>query len=542
MTTVYPAGIDSSTTLPTVVDGVTSVKAEVINTLRDTEIAIEAELGIKPSGTYNTVRARLDALQNGTPGPPGPPGPSSGMNFKENGVALTNNPYDHLNVIGAGGTVSDVGGEATLNLSSAVVLPPQGLTLSLQANNGPVVSGGNGIQTTIAAGSNTQSLPQSTIYLTSTTGLAASGTIYILLSAGGGAYTDSVQTITYGAISGSTLTGCYGGSGVMTTGDLVTDCTVQTWYNQGRSGNYLTGGGALALPNSTGINGLPSIDFTFNTGAGFSVGSSVFPINLDYFIAPNGFTFASIFQFTYGVTSPTQALFGTTIAAASAGQALSSTPSTIFVISTSGFAASGHILITIGQTQQRVAYSSVTGGGSPSFNGCTGGTGTLATGQDVSQISNPDWIQQIVGPNQSYYGPGFGLAVDPNDSTKCRVICWISPTGVVDNGVTNYFVISPRLAISSPHYAIATFGSLNSFSETGTFTLYIDSLPAITSGPYANPALANITDNPLQIGLSAQSTGSKLGAHISEIDVWAQALSTAQVTAAQAWLKQQGGF
>lgn len=60
---VYPNGIDSSSELPIAVDLVTPVSAEVVNRHRDAIIKIESELGIQPSGTYTTVRARLDALE-----------------------------------------------------------------------------------------------------------------------------------------------------------------------------------------------------------------------------------------------------------------------------------------------------------------------------------------------------------------------------------------------------------------------------------------------------------------------------------------------
>lgn len=62
--TVYPDALDSSTELPVAVDSVTPVKAEVVNRQRSAILAIEAELGIQPSSTYTTVRARLDALDS----------------------------------------------------------------------------------------------------------------------------------------------------------------------------------------------------------------------------------------------------------------------------------------------------------------------------------------------------------------------------------------------------------------------------------------------------------------------------------------------
>ena len=59
----YPNQLDDSSTLPPAVDLVTEVKAEAVNRLRDAILAIEAELGIQPSGAYGAVKARLDAMQ-----------------------------------------------------------------------------------------------------------------------------------------------------------------------------------------------------------------------------------------------------------------------------------------------------------------------------------------------------------------------------------------------------------------------------------------------------------------------------------------------
>jgi len=59
----YPAQIDTTSDLPTVVDNFTPIRAVTINRLRDTILAIEAELGIKPRGLSSTVKARLDALE-----------------------------------------------------------------------------------------------------------------------------------------------------------------------------------------------------------------------------------------------------------------------------------------------------------------------------------------------------------------------------------------------------------------------------------------------------------------------------------------------
>jgi hypothetical protein len=66
--------------------------------------------------------------------------------------------------------------------------------------------------TTIAAGSNGQTLPQATIFVASTSGFSSSG----------GTININGSTVNYTSISGSSFTGCTGGSGTMTTGEVVT--------------------------------------------------------------------------------------------------------------------------------------------------------------------------------------------------------------------------------------------------------------------------------------------------------------------------------
>ncbi len=66
--TRYPEDIDDprpfdADGLPIVVDLQTPVKAESLNRHRESILAIEGELGIQPSGTFNTVRDRLDAIE-----------------------------------------------------------------------------------------------------------------------------------------------------------------------------------------------------------------------------------------------------------------------------------------------------------------------------------------------------------------------------------------------------------------------------------------------------------------------------------------------
>lgn len=60
----YPNSLDDSSTLPPSTDLVTPVKAEVTNRLRDSILSTQSELGTTPSGTFGTVRARLDDVDS----------------------------------------------------------------------------------------------------------------------------------------------------------------------------------------------------------------------------------------------------------------------------------------------------------------------------------------------------------------------------------------------------------------------------------------------------------------------------------------------
>lgn len=92
--------------------------------------------------------------------------------------------------------------------------------------------------TTIASGSNNVTLPQSTINVTSTTGFASSGILYIYTNSGW-------NVVSYAATSGGTqFTGCSGGTGTLSTGNWVTD-----------GSNRLNGAGGLGTTTlNTGGN------------------------------------------------------------------------------------------------------------------------------------------------------------------------------------------------------------------------------------------------------------------------------------------------
>lgn len=62
--TKYPAQIDTSVELPTAVDNQTKILAKLFNRLRDAIIAVESELGTRPSGSYSTVKGRFNTLES----------------------------------------------------------------------------------------------------------------------------------------------------------------------------------------------------------------------------------------------------------------------------------------------------------------------------------------------------------------------------------------------------------------------------------------------------------------------------------------------
>jgi hypothetical protein len=59
---IYPDAIDGSAQLPVVIDKITSINADLINKIREAIINIEVELGIEPSGEFETVSDRLNTL------------------------------------------------------------------------------------------------------------------------------------------------------------------------------------------------------------------------------------------------------------------------------------------------------------------------------------------------------------------------------------------------------------------------------------------------------------------------------------------------
>lgn len=163
--------------------------------------------------------------------------------------------------------------------------------------------------TTIAAGSDGDSLPQATINVASTTGFPASGTIRVVTSAG-------AEIVTYTGVTSTTFTGCSGGAGTMSTGGVV------------------------------------------NTNFWATATAGVRPY--------------------------------TTIAVGSNGAVLPQ--ATINVASTAALAPAGVALIETTEGTEEIAYTAKT---ATTLIGCTGGTGTLATGNDVAPFGGDEFYTNV---------------------------------------------------------------------------------------------------------------------------------------------------
>ena len=62
--TNYPAQLDTTQSLPTVVDSQSPVQGSFVNQLRDTILSVENSLGVNPAGLYSSVAGRLGAIEN----------------------------------------------------------------------------------------------------------------------------------------------------------------------------------------------------------------------------------------------------------------------------------------------------------------------------------------------------------------------------------------------------------------------------------------------------------------------------------------------
>ena len=139
----------------------------------------------------------------------------------------------------------------------------------------PISGSSNTFNTTIAAGSNGLSLPQSTISVASTASFPNPGVINVTTS-------DGIQIVNYTGVSGgNTFTGCTGGTGTMSTGGAVNNPIILT-INSNLPHTYITGqritvSGHLTNTNANGtwtITQVSSTQLALNGSVGTAAGGA----------------------------------------------------------------------------------------------------------------------------------------------------------------------------------------------------------------------------------------------------------------------------
>jgi hypothetical protein len=117
-------------------------------------------------------------------------------------------------------------------------------------NNVPVVTSRNltASTTLVVSGSTPLTLPQGTLNVVSTTGFTTpTGTLFVQSSAG-------TQTITYTNTTGTSFTGCVGGSGTIVTGGIVGQAVQTTTIASGSNNQAVPGvGNIISVASTTGF-------------------------------------------------------------------------------------------------------------------------------------------------------------------------------------------------------------------------------------------------------------------------------------------------
>lgn len=189
------------------------------------------------------VLANLRGLFNSIS--PGQPSNAKGIDYNQVSKSLiaSLSPWDHaspdntqqLYKVGADGSVALFTPSATpsfgmnRDVESKVATVPAGgppvSTGGFTAGDVFVPGGQNlsAISTTIASGSNGASLPQATIFVSTTAGFASSGIVFVQTGQG-------FQRVSYSGKTSTTLTGCSGGGGVMSTGGVIQNCSPNSIY------------------------------------------------------------------------------------------------------------------------------------------------------------------------------------------------------------------------------------------------------------------------------------------------------------------------
>ncbi len=133
---IYPDAIDGYSQLPLTVDTVTPVDAKSVNRLRSAILNIEGTLGVNPEGDYETVDARLDALEG-----------STSIDTVESSVELTFNDYRTVLVDASDGDVTITLPDATERTGRFEIkkIDSSSNTVTIETQESQTIDGSEGI-------------------------------------------------------------------------------------------------------------------------------------------------------------------------------------------------------------------------------------------------------------------------------------------------------------------------------------------------------------------------------------------------------------
>jgi hypothetical protein len=400
-----------------------------------------------------------------------------------NGVSL---PQSTINVAATATASTTIAA-----LSNNVSLPTG--TINVASNVGFPTSGTLNVFTTattsIALGSSGVNLPQTVINVASTAGFPTSGTLTVVSGAGN-------QTVTYTNITSSSFTGCSGGTGSLTFGNSVTSAApvTQTVTYTGVSGTtQFTGclGGFGVMNTSNAVNNtgwfvnFPTAGQLFvNTanGAQLITYTNVSATTLTGCTGGSGSMTTG--NSVYTAFSPASNY--TSIASGSNGQSLPQT--SISVASTAGFPSSGFLYVVTSNGYQTVNYTGTSGGNI--FTGCTGGTGTMITGDPVVLCFAPTGTANVfssVGVNIVTYtgvtattftgasgGSGTmstGLAINsPTQITTTTPATLVTGQTIAISGSTGITGLNSSWVVTAVNSATNNNFSLNTSIFNGSYT------------------------------------------------------------------------
>ena len=150
----------------------------------------------------------------------------------------------------------------------------------------------------------------------------------------------------------------------------------------------------------------------------------------------------------------------TTVAAASDLAALPQ--GTITVASTTGFAASGNILIVSESGWQNIAYTGTT---STTFTGCTGGTGTVDTGDVVQQVPTAATILS----NEPSSTGAYARAAVVNNATNFSAATGANPASKTNATQINFAQSSAAWSTGATAMPIVFFADASTLAGGNVF-------------------------------------------------------------------------